>query len=288
MANEDVKSTELDSARRIFSESLPRFTKRVERVSTGYAVPLLSQIIANNGTVDLTLKPEHAIQYEAGVLGNWFSHRLTGQLTWFDLDDTDKLISQTASAVTFTTNAGEQRNQGYELSLGWLAVDNKDMWLQMLHPWVTYTYTDAKYVSFKSDNNGTAATVDFSGNQVARVPKTMYSVGLDANLMGGWYINSTYQFVDRVPVSFDNSQWMKSYDLLNAKVGFRTTINQYAVDISAGGSNLTGSTYYNAIFVGANMKGLAQAQDGGTGDGYILPAPYNAQYFVNFKLSYKW
>ena len=258
-------------------------------VSTGYAVPLLSQIIANNGTVDLTLKPEHAIQYEAGVLGNWFSHRLTGQLTWFDLDVTDKLVSQTANAVTFTTNAGEQKNQGYELSLGWLAVDSKDVWLQTLHPWVTYTYTDAKYVSFKSDNNATASTVDFSGKQVARVPKTMYSVGLDANVMGGFYLNSTYQFVDKVPVTFDNSTWMKSYTLLNAKIGWKGTFAEhYGLDISAGGSNLQGSTYYNAIFVGANYKGLAQGPDNGTGDGYILPAPYNAQYFLNVKVSYKW
>ena len=258
-------------------------------MSTGYAPPLLSQIIANNGTVDLTLKPEHATQYEVGVMGNWFNRRLTGQLTWYNLDNTDKLVSQTANAVTFTTNAGEQRNQGYEVSLGWLAIDDKDMWLSMLHPWVTYTYTDAKYVSFKSDANATAATVDFSGNAVARVPKTMYSVGIDANVTGGWYVNSTYQFVDQVPISFDNSQWMKSYTLLNAKIGYRTMISDhYGLDISAGGSNLTGSTYYNAIFTGANMKGLAQAQDGGTGDGYILPAPYDAQYFVNFKLSYKW
>jgi iron complex outermembrane receptor protein len=258
-------------------------------VSTGYAPPLLSQIIANNGTVDLTLKPEHATQYEAGIMGSWFDRHLTGQLTWFNLDDTDKLVSQTANAVTFTTNAGEQRNQGYELSLGWLAVDDKDAFLTMLHPWATYTYTDAKFVSFKSDNNATAATVDFSGNAVPRVPKTMYSVGLDANLRGGWYVNSTYLFVDQVPITLDNLAWMKSYALLNAKLGYRAAINEhYTLDASVGGSNLTGSTYYNSIFVGPNIKSLAQGPDGGNGDGYVLPAPYSAQYFVNVKLSYKW
>ena len=163
------------------------------------------------------------------------------------------------------------------------------MWLSMVHPWATYTYTDAKYVSFKSDNNATAATVDFSGNQVARVPKTMYNVGLDLGMSGGFYINSTYQFVDKVPVTFDNSTWMKSYTLLNAKLGWKGWINEhYLLDLSFGGSNLTNSTYYTAIFVGANYKGLAQAQDNGTGDGYILPAPYSAQYFLNAKLTYKW
>ena len=257
-------------------------------VSTGYAPPLLSQIIANNGTVDLTLNPEHAIQYELGLQGSWFDRHLSGQLTWFDLDNTDKLVSQTANAVTYTTNAGEQRNQGAEFSLSWLAVNDKDAVLSMLRPWITYTYTDAKYVSFKSDNNANAATVDFSGNAVARVPKTMYSVGLDAAMNSGFYLNGTYQFVDKVPVTFDNTQWMKSYTLLSAKVGYKTTINEhYALDAFVGGTNLTNSTYYNFIFVGANYKGLAQAQDGGTGDGYILPAPYSAQYYANIKVTYR-
>jgi iron complex outermembrane receptor protein len=257
-------------------------------VSTGFAPPLLSQIISNTGAVDTALKPEHATQYELGIEGSWFDRRLSTQLTWFDLDNTDKLVSQTVATVTSTINVGEQKNQGAEFTLGWLALNNKDDAISLLRPFVSYTYTDAKYVSFKSDANGTAATVDFSGNQVARVPKTMYSIGLDAATNGGWYINGTYQFVDKVPVTFDNATWMKSYSLLDAKVGYRTDIgSHYRLDAFVGGANLGGSTYYSAIFVGPNYKGLAQGPDGGTGDGYILPAPYGAQYYANVKLTYR-
>jgi iron complex outermembrane receptor protein len=256
-------------------------------VSTGFAPPLLSQVIANNGTVDLGLKPESATQYEAGVQGSWFARRLSSQLTWFDLDNTNKLVSQTVSSVTSTVNVGEQRNQGVEFALSWLAVGNNDQWLTQLRPWVTYTYTDAKYVSFLSDDNNNAATVSYSGNQVARVPKTMYNIGLDADTHSGFYIHGTYQFVDKVPVTFDNSTWMKSYDILSAKIGYAAKITgHYLLDLSFGGTNLTNSTYYTAIFVGPNYKGLAQGPDGGTGDGYILPAPYGAQYFANVKLTY--
>jgi iron complex outermembrane receptor protein len=255
--------------------------------SNGFAAPLLSQIIANNGTVDLSLKPEKAVQYEAGVQGSWFHRHLTSQLTWFDLDNTDKLVSQTVATVTSTINVGEQKNQGAEFSLAWLAVDHADSWLTTLRPWVTYTYTDAKYLSFKSDANANASTVDFSGNQVARVPKSMYNIGLDADLRHGFYVNGTYQFVDKVPVTFDNSTWMKSYNIVSAKVGYATKIaDHYLLDLSYGGTNLTGNTYYSAIFVGPNYKGLAQGPDGGTGDGYILPAPYGAQMFANVKLTY--
>ena len=256
-------------------------------VSTGYASPLLSQVVASDGTLNTSLNPEHAVQYEVGIQGSILDKRLSGQLTLFDLDNTDKLISQTANAVIFTTNAGEQRNQGAELSLSWLAVNDKDQALSLLRPWFTYTYTDAKYVTFLSDLNNNAATVSFSGNAVARVPKTMYSLGLDAATNGGFYFSTTYQFVDKVPVTFDNSTWVRSYSLLSAKVGYKTKLgDHYALDAFVGGNNLTSSTYYTFLFTGANIKGLAQGPDGGTGDGYILPAPYSATYYANVKLSY--
>jgi iron complex outermembrane receptor protein len=257
-------------------------------VSTGFAPPLLSQIISNNGAVNPALKPERATQYEAGIQGSFFDRRVSAQLTWFDLDNTDKLVSQTVATVTSTINVGEQKNQGAEFTLGWLALNDKDAMISMLRPWISYTYTDAKYVSFLSDANANVATVDFSGNQVARVPKTMYSVGIDAATNGGWYLKGTYQFVDKVPVTFDNSTWMKSYSLIGAKVGYKTGIGEhYLLDAYVGGANLGGSTYYSFIFVGPNYKGLAQGPDGGTGDGYILPAPYGAQYYANVKLTYK-
>ncbi|MEO7083961.1 MAG: TonB-dependent receptor [Gemmatimonadaceae bacterium] len=258
-------------------------------VSTGYTPPLLSNIISNTGAVDTTLKPERGVQYEVGTRGTALNGRLTGNLALFDLENTDKLVTQTVSSVTSTVNAGKQRNKGGELSLSYLAVSssNKSDVLTLLRPWVTYTYTDAKYVDFKSDNNSNASTVSFSGNAVARVPKTMASAGIDASTGMGLYANGTYQYVDKVPVTFDNSTWVKSYSLLSAKIGYKQTINRdYLLNIYAGGDNLGNSTYYNALFTGPNIKGLAQGPDGGTGDGYILPAPYKSTYYFNISLSY--
>jgi iron complex outermembrane receptor protein len=258
-------------------------------VSTGYTPPLLSNVISNNGAVDASLKPERAVQYEIGTRGSVFDKKLTGQVSLFDLENTDKLISQTVATVTSTVNAGKQRNQGAEVSASFLALNstNKNDILTLVRPWVTYTYTDAKYVDFKSDNNNTAATVNFSGNAVARVPKNMMSAGLDAASGTGIYFNGTFQHVDKVPVTFDNSTYVSSYNLLGAKVGYKKEIDRrYLINAYVGGDNLTNSTYYNFLFVGPNYKGLSQGPDGGTGDGFILPAPYKASYYLNLSLSY--
>ena len=255
--------------------------------SSGSTPPLLSNIIANTGAVDLSLKPERAVQYEVGTQGSFFDNRLTGQVALFDVENTDKLVSQTANSVTFTTNAGKQRDRGTELSLSYLAIDNKTQPLSLLRPWVSYTYTDSKFIAFKSDNNSGANTVDFSGNAVPRVPRNMMNAGIDLGTSQGIYLNGTYRFVDKVPVTFDNSTYVKSYDLLGAKLGYKQQVDKHwSLNVFAGGDNLLGSTNYSFLFVGPNYKGLAQAPDGGTGDGYIIPASYKATFYGSLGLSY--
>ncbi len=116
----------------------------------------------------------------------------------------------------------------------------------------------------------------------------MYALGIDAATNSGFTLSSTWQFVDRVPVTFDNSTWVRSYNLLAAKVSYRTKLSdEWQLNLSAGGDNLLGNTYYNFLFVGPNYKGLAQGPDGGSGDGYILPGTYAARYYMSAGLSYR-
>ncbi|HWG34924.1 MAG TPA: TonB-dependent receptor plug domain-containing protein [Gemmatimonadaceae bacterium] len=256
-------------------------------VSSGYTPPLLSNTIDNTGAVDLSLKPERAVQYEVGAQGSLFANRLNGQVSLFDIENSDKLVSQTANSITYTTNAGKQRDRGAEASLSYLVIDNPTQLVSLVRPWASYTYNDSRFIDFKSDNNNTAATVDFSDRAVPRVPRNMFNGGLDLTSNQGIYLNSTYQYVDKVPVTFDNSTYVKSYDLLGAKIGYKTKMDRHwSLDASLGGDNLLGSTYYSFLFVGPNYAGLAQAPDGGHGDGYIIPGPYKATVYGNLTLRY--
>lgn len=256
-------------------------------LSTGYTPPALSNIIASNNSINLSLKPEWGTQYEIGTKGNVLNRKLSYQVAVFDLENTDKLVSQTVNTVTSTTNVGKVRNQGAELSLSYSAIDNSDEAISLLRPWASYTYSNFKYIEFKSDNNNNANTVDFSGNKVARVAPNVFNLGFDAATNFGLYLFASYQFVDKTPVTFNNSNYMKSYSLLNAKLGFqRRVCDCLSLDLFVGSDNLTGSTYYSFLFVGPNIKGLTWAKDGGTGDGYIIPAPYKATFYGGAKLSY--
>ena len=256
-------------------------------VSTGYTPPLLGDATANDGTVNTNLKPEKAVQYEIGSKGNLFDGKLAYQVALFDLENTNKLVQETSNSVTFTTNAGKQQNRGAEVSLSYMILNDPTEVVSMLRPWASYTYSDFKYKEFKSDNNNAAGTVDFSGNKVARVPDNMINAGVDLGTNFGLYFYGTYQYVDKAPVTFDNSTYVKSYSLVNAKIGYQRMLGEhFTFDLSVGGDNLTNSTYYSFLFTGPDITGLALPKDGGHGDGYIIPAPYKAAYYGNLSLSY--
>ena len=257
-------------------------------VSSGYTPPLLSNIIANNGTVDAGLKPEHAVQYEIGSKGNLMDKVWTYQVAVYDMEINNQLVSQTVNTVTFTTNAGKQRNQGEELLLSYFYSGDKDAIISHINPWVSFTHIDAKYVDFKSNNNNDSTTVDYSNNKAAGVVPNQLAINLDVAANGGLYLHGTYTYMDKAPVTFDNANFMKSFSLLSAKIGWEKSIDQHWIlNLLAGGDNLLANTYYTFLFVGPTIGGLAQPQDGGNGDGYILPGPYKATFYGDITLSYK-
>jgi iron complex outermembrane recepter protein len=266
------------SITKTFDENLSVYAS----ISTGFTPPSISNITASN-IIDTLLNPERATQFEFGTKGNLLDRKLSYQVSLFDLEIRDKLVTQTINAVTFTVNAGKQRNRGAEVSLSYLAIDDPGEAVSLLRPWASYAYSDFKYVNFKNNNNNNAGTVDYSGKKVARVPRNVFNVGLDAATHIGFYFYGSYQFVDKVPVTFDNLNFMKSYSLLSAKIGYQAQIqDRFQLDLFVGGDNLTSSTYYSFLNISGTLTGLSQATGG---DGYIIPAPYKATFYAGAKLS---
>lgn len=253
----------------------------------GYTPPSLTSILNSDGTVNKGLRPEKASQVEVGSKGLLFGKRLSYSLALFELDIKDKLVSQTISSVTSTVNVGEQKNRGVEIGASALLIDDPKAPITVVRPWLSWTGSDFVTTHFKSNNNNNAGTVDFSGKQAARSPKNVMNLGLDVQAKCGGYLFASYQHVDRSYVTFDNSTEVPPYRLVNAKLGWQHAVTkQLGVDVSGGGDNLTGSHYYKFVFIGPNYAGLALPRDGGTGDGYIIPAAYDATYYVNARATW--
>jgi iron complex outermembrane receptor protein len=266
-------------------------------VTSGYTPPNIGQMTNSLGQVDEGLLPEQAMQYEVGTKGNLAGNKLHYQLAIFDMDITDRLIQEEANAVSYWTNVGSEQNLGAELYLGYDICNDKSKPVTLLRPWISYTYADYTYSSFEvygKKGNGDSVTYNYNNNKVAGVAPNVFNFGLDLKTKFGFYLHATYQYIDKVPVTFDNEHYMNSYSLLSARIGYQQQLNKhFMLDVYAGGDNLLGSTYYSEIFVGENIGLLAQGNDkninggkGGSGDGYILPAPYNATFYGGVTLKY--
>jgi iron complex outermembrane receptor protein len=265
-------------------------------ISEGFAPPVLGQMTNSTGQVDVDLKPEKALQYELGTKGTVGTNgKLSYQFALYDLDITDRLVAVTSNKVTSYTNAGEERNMGAELFLRYNLIDNRDAAITVVRPWMSYTYSNYTYADFKihgtTKSGADTITADYSGKKVAAVAPNALNLGVDIDTKAGLYFSGTFRYVDKVPVTFDNVNYMNAYSLLGAKIGFKKTFGKVAINIFGGADNLLGSTYYSFIFVGQNIGELAQGNDPhikrGGGDGYILPAPYKATFYGGLSLKFR-
>jgi iron complex outermembrane receptor protein len=254
-------------------------------VSQGYSPPTASDaVIPYTGEPNAALDPERATQYEVGGKGALLDNRLTYQVALFDLRVTDKLSSQavfdTDGTVlySYTVNAGDQKDRGLEIAASYSLVDDRSRFVSLVRPFASYTYSDFVYENFRSDNNNTAKTVDHTGQQVVGVAPHVASVGLDAALRSGAYLNASYYRTDDMPISYDNAHTASGYSLVNAKVGFAHDVGRRLVlDAFVGGSNLGGSLYYTQVFLNHKFD---------TPNPHMyLPGPYSAKYYAGLGLT---
>jgi len=269
-------------------------------VGMGYTPPGLSNVVNSDNSIDVGLKPESAIQYEVGSKGMIANSKFDYGIALYDLDITNRLIQEFVNGVGTYTNAGEQRNMGVELTMGYNFITNKNATVNLIRPWVSYTYDDAEYITYNIyGKKGTSdtVTISYNGKKAVGVAPNMANAGIDFGTKMGFYLHVTYQYMDKVPFTFDNEHYMSSYSLLNGRLGYAHTFGHLSVDAFAGINNALGATYYTSVFFAANIQDLAQSSDvnyfpkqpqqrGAGGDGYILPAPYSATFYGGLTLKY--
>jgi iron complex outermembrane receptor protein len=255
------------------------------QVSLGYSPPGSSAVVIPQiGAANKDLKPERGIMYEVGTKGNLIEGRLLYELALFDMFVKDKLTPQTitdgpGSPYVITTNAGSQNDRGVELAAKYAVVRDSDAPLSLVQPFVTYTFSNFRYDNFRSNNNDSVNPVNFSGKKVVGVPAHVLNLGLDLALKWGFYVYSTYQYVDSMPLTFDNAHTAKSYSLLSAKVGYRKDLTEhFRIDGFAGGDNLLGSLYYMMVFLNASYTGPSP--------NVYLPGPYTPVFYGGVNLTY--
>ncbi len=256
--------------------------------STGYKAPVSGNIlISTTGELNTGLKPEKGTQVELGTKGSLLNNKLVYTLAVFNTKFEDKFTtvtvqnpSNTATLYSYIVNGGRLNNTGFEIMASYKLVESNSGFLKLLQPFANFTYSDFKYENYQfervgknSMNKDSSIVEEYSGKAVAGVAPIVFNAGIDFNTKIGIFGNINYNYRSSMPYTSDGLNETNAYSLLNAKIGFRKTIKHIDFDLYAGANNITGTQYYNMVFVN-------QLPDA------FIPAPNEINFFGGLNVKY--
>ena len=255
--------------------------------SKGYKAPVSSYFfIPTTGEVNTGLKPEIGTQFEIGTKGNLSEGRFHYELALFAATFADKMTTvavplnppAVGTAYSYIVNRGSHDDKGLELSLAYEVIRSTDGLFSSIRPFANFCYSDFTYSDYSyqtlSADKLSVVEVDYSGNDVAGVAPVTANAGLDFLLKPGVYGNVSYSYRDAIPFTSDGVNVTEPFSVINAKLGFKRTFGEHIeADVFFGANNITGTQYFNMVF-------LNQLPDA------YLPAPYEINFYGGLNLRY--
>ncbi|WP_233131698.1 TonB-dependent receptor [Robiginitalea sediminis] len=238
---------------------LPSFDLRYEapggsslylNVSRGFSNPGLEETLTPDGLVNPEIGQEKGVNYEAG--GQWLAVegrlRVSGSL--YRMEIRDLLVAERVGDDQFVgRNAGRTRHQGLEL----LAEYQWPIGRWNLAPYLSYSLSDHSFREFVDGDN------NYSGNPLTGVPRHRVYGGVRLRSQGGMYWNTTYQYVDPIPLRDDASVYSDPYQLLSMQWGYRRALTgKLTAEFQLGINNLANANYASSVLINAGSFGGAQ------------------------------
>lgn len=241
-------------------------------VSTGFAPPTVEEIRPSDGSLNEELQAERGTSYEVGARGQLFGCRLGYDVSVFDLELRETIVSSsTAQGIVVFRNTGRTHQRGLEAALsGWLwqqveqlpdAPDNVQTTGRGLRAWVSYAYNDFRFGSY------TSGGPDLSGNRLTGTTPHTLSAGLDFSERLGFYLSPTLSHQARVVLNDANTEEAAGYWVFGARGGWRRTLaGHLEANLYAGLDNALDRRYS----LGNDLNAF--------GGRYFQPAPGRAWY----------
>lgn len=202
-------------------------TRLHSSIGTGFRAPSLAELYEiPTGNPDL--QPETSLSFDFGVEQSFMGGRLTADLTYFQLEVDNLIVSRFPNP--YDQIAGTTRSRGIEASFSY-AVNE---WLDLGG---SYTYTDSR---------------DSAGVRTIRVPRHLAALSAVARPAEKWTVSADLKFVaDTLDTDFavfpSVRVALKDHVLLNAKVAYQ--LND-STQIYLRGENLLDQDYQTAANYG--------------------------------------
>ncbi|MNK15020.1 Vitamin B12 transporter BtuB [compost metagenome] len=208
--------------------------------SKGYSPPTLAEIRASNNVINIDLQPEYGWNYETGLKYQTLNNRLFIDVAGFYYNLKSAIVRRLdENNAEYFINAGGTRQWGLESTVAfWVVPVNASNFIQGLQLRSAYTLSHFKFDKYQDK------TIDFSGNDLTGVPKTMVVSSIDVQLPKACYVFLQHNFTSQIPLNDANTVYAKKYHLLQVKIGYKNLrIGRVPVEIFAGADNLLNENY---------------------------------------------
>ena len=207
-------------------------------VSYGFSPPTFAEVRPSTGNFNNDLNPEHGISYELGVKGSALQ-RLTYDVTAYNFQLSETIVIQrTPDGAEYFINAGETSQKGLEAKISWEPYLKNNRVLSSFRLWSSYSLNNYHFNDYVNDSK------DYSGNLLTGVAPNVAVAGIDIILWQKFYINTTFNYVDHIPLNDANSEFASEYVLLGTRAGYKFLIkHKLPLEFFGGVDNLLDKRY---------------------------------------------
>lgn len=208
-------------------------------VAKGFSPPTTQEVLPSTSVISTGLNAEQGVNYEAGIKSSWLQQRLYVEANAFYYRLQNAIVQRRdASNADYFVNAGSTNQKGLESQAYYQLLPARNRLVTQARLWISHTWSRFRYHDFKQ------GSTDFSGKQLPSVAPHILTAGLDVSTRPGLYTNLTWYYSDPIALNDANTEIASSYQLLGARIGWRTRLaKRLGADIFAGGDNLFNVRY---------------------------------------------
>lgn len=229
-------------------------------ISRGFSNPSLEETLTPDGLINPDISQETGMNYEIGTQWGLLDRKMSVALALYRMDVRNLLVAQRVGEDQYVgKNAGKTKHQGLELDMEYQWSLGSKL---SLAPFISYTYSNHKFVSFIDEGN------DYSGNPLTGVPQHRLNSGLQAAFLNRFYWNTTHQYTGEIPLTDANTISSDSFTILNSKIGYRNQLaKRLYIDFSLGLNNVFDAKYARSVLINTTAFGGAEPRYYYPGDG---------------------
>lgn len=208
-------------------------------VARGFSPPTVSEVLRSDGLFGTNLQPEDGMDYEVGIKGTMLNNKFYFDASGFIFDLINTIVQRIdTNGVYYYVNAGSTKQNGLEIFTSYQITDMPSHFINSSKVWVSYALHDFHYGNFKQ------LQADYSNNELPGSAPNVIVAGFDIISKVGCYINTTYNYTDKIALNDANSAYAAPYHLLGIKVGYKKIFSKkLPAEIFVGADNMLNSRY---------------------------------------------